>query len=822
MLKDELKRSRDSWADARPVSELLPWLTLATDGLVLCKDGGLFAVYEMRGADLEGRSPEEIDQTAYSVEKAMKALDDRHFLSWISQRNKVDLSKNDQDAAIGFAKDYNDWLGSKTFYQNRDFIVIGLKAESSTKQFFGPLMAAVSKQDSWGGAIRKLLGKEGRFTLTNNVITQNIDALESDLRQFHGNLAMMDLRRLQGDELISRLNTWLSPASDEQMIHPQIKNKLLDTELGSNTLEVRSDALVFHGPYKKKHLAVFTLKEWPSLDGVQQTNPEMLSSMLSIPAEYTLVRLFKPLSADQSRSHVQGVRRLHIMKATSLFNHLRKAMSSSPGAVQDHQDPTHLADADEASEALNAIGKGQTGWLSITLMVHGTSESTLESASELTSKQLIQAGVLVFRENMHSLSAWAGTLPGNLDESVRFTWATGANAADASPIITLDAGEPVNKHLSEQAGRQMDALATFSSSQGSAYWFNFHHGDLGHSLVIGPSGSGKSVMMNFLITRWQSYAPCQTYIFDKDKSCYVTTLCNQGQYLNPADGVMRMNPMANLKSDQDWDWFLSWLEILLTHRQSDITPGDDKALRNAVEAVRQLDAETRRLKSLALLLPGRLAERLAPWIENGQHSRWFDHSEDSFDLGGFVTLAMDDLFRQPSVARAFLEYAFFRINRNLTGKPTLIYLEEAWFALSDPLFAARIENWLRTLRKKNAIIIMASQNLDELARSEAFAAISDNMPTRLFLANPSVESHIDLYTQRFGLRKAQLDIIRQAVPKHDYLVTKPSHSRLIHAQFPPRILARLRSDQLAMQKFAEHEESGRSDYIERYVDEMVS
>jgi len=257
----------------------------------------------------------------------------------------------------------------------------------------------------------------------------------------------------------------------------------------------------------------------------------------------------------------------------------------------------------------------------------------------------------------------------------------------------------------------------------------------------------------------------------------------------------------------------------LTHRQKALSAGDDKAIRKAVEAVRKLDPQTRRLKSLALVLPGQLSERLAAWVEGGQYARWFDHAEDSFALDRFVTIAMDDLFRQPSVARAFLEYAFFRINRRMSGDPTIIYLEEAWFALSDPGFSARIDNWLRTLRKKNGIIVMASQSLDELSRSEAFAAISDNMPTRIFLANPNVDSHAPLYKDRFGLRSAQLDIIRQAQGKQDYLVTNPDHSRLVRAKFPSRILAYLRSDKRAMKAFTAWQEQG-GDFLRRYEDEV--
>lgn len=814
-----LIEGKKTWASSRSLSELCPWLTLADDDVVLCKDGSVFAVFEMYGVDLEGRSGDEIDHAAQNIERAIRGVDERGWILWTSQRRKIFLDEHVEDNANSFQVEYAKWINEKEFFQTRDFMAIGLRPPTGTSRLLSHFIAAAGGHARWRDAFRTLFSSQARLNITTEFLRSQVEFLNETVRQMEGNLSMVDLRRLESEELLGHLHNMLSPAENTFSENIQKKDVPLDAYLGCNEVNIDADRLLFRGATRSVNAAVLTLKEWPSHNGYSYTDPEILTPLLSLPIEYTLVRIFKPLSPDESKEHVNKIRRLHLMKATSLFNHLRMAMSS--GTVIDHQDPAHLADADEAASALNEINQGQTGWLTSILVIYGENEQALEKSTEIATRQLVHSGVISYREGMHSLSSWAATLPGNIDESVRYAWTTGANAADLAPVVTLDCGAEINEHLTEQSGIERGALATFQTSHGSPYWFNLHHRDLGHSLVIGPSGSGKSVMVNFLLTRWQEYAPCQTYIFDKDKSCYITTLSNGGEYMNPADGSMRMNPMAGLKTDQDWAWFVSWLEVLLTHRESQITPADDKAIHDAVESVRKLNDATRRLKSLAMILPGRLADRLAPWVEGGQFAQWFDNGEDSFSLGSFVTMAMDELFRQPSVARAFLEYAFFRIEGRMKGDPTLIYLEEAWFALSDPLFAKRIDNWLRTMRKKNGLLVLASQNLDELSRSEAFAAIADNMPTRLFLANPNVDSHSGLYMERFGLRSAQLDIIRNAIPKRDYLVAKPDHSRLIHAQFPKRILARLRSDQKALNVFQSWKDlPDKTDYIQEYENEI--
>lgn len=820
MLNAAILEQRQEWANSRSLSELLPWVTLLTPSIVYCKDGSILGVLEIRGVDLEGRSGQEIDHAAYTVERALKALDDRHNILWLSVRRKQTIDADGDDDQVRLNALYHEWKRGEEFYSMRDYMVIGLRPPAVSSRIFAPAVNALAGETSWGEAVRAMFSGGGHASLSLNQFAAQCESLESVISQISGNLPAFSARRLEGDSLLGMLHGLASPASPPQRVRFDPLRGYLDTALGGDTLSVDADHVVFRGPAQSRRMAAMVIKEWPaSSAGYEETYPELLAPLLSLPAEYTLARLFRPLSPDKSRSHVSAIRRHHIMRATSLFNHLRTAMSSGPVVV--HQDPARLEDANQAGDALNEVTTGLTGWLSTTLLLYADNERSLDAAVETATKRLAHAGLISFRETLHALSSWACSLPGNWEESLRYIWATGANAADLSPIVTLSEGEPVNAHLSEQSRRTQPALAAFRTNHGTAYWFNFHRHDVGHSLVIGPSGAGKSVLMNFLLTRWQQYAPCQTYIFDKDKSCYITTVANGGQYLDPAAGGMAMNPMAGLESDADWEWFVSWLEILLTHRQNDLTTGDDKAIRDAVEAVRRLDPDTRRLKSLALVLPGRLSERLTAWVEGGQYARWFDHAEDSFALERFVTIAMDDLFRQPSVARAFLEYAFFRINRRMTGDPTIIYLEEAWFALSDPLFAARIENWLRTLRKKNGVIVMASQNLDELSRSAAFAAISDNMPTRIFLANPNVDSHAPLYMERFGLRPAQLAIIRQASAKRDYLITNTDHSRLVHAQFPARILAYLRSDQRAIRSFEAWRTSGDENFLRRFEDEMA-
>jgi len=183
-------------------------------------------------------------------------------------------------------------------------------------------------------------------------------------------------------------------------------------------------------------------------------------------------------------------------------------------------------------------------------------------------------------------------------------------------------------------------------------------------------------------------------------------------------------------------------------------------------------------------------------------------------------IEIGQLFSTPRVAGAFLDYAFRRVEQALDGRPVLVYVEEAWFMMAEPIFCHRLNDWLRTMRKRNAAVVLATQSLEEIDASPVFASVADNIPTRIYLPNPNAAAHARLYLERFGLNEAQLSRIRQACPKRDYYITQPGRSRLASIVFPPRLLAALRSDPRAQEVFARHHAGGLPGWEHDYLDEM--
>jgi type IV secretion system protein VirB4 len=283
--------------------------------------------------------------------------------------------------------------------------------------------------------------------------------------------------------------------------------------------------------------------------------------------------------------------------------------------------------------------------------------------------------------------------------------------------------------------------------------------------------------------------------------------------------------MRLLASKGDWLWLAKWIEILLTSRGYELRADDDAELWAAIGQIAGMPESMWRLKSLALQLGIKLSEQLAPWIGDGQRARFFDNATDGFSLSDFACVEMGGLFVDPPLARAFMEYAFHQISTQLDGSPALIYVEEAWFMLGDRLFASRINEWLRTLAKKNAFLVMATQSLDEIKASSVFSSVVDNVPNRIFLPNAEAmnPARREVYRDAFSLNDAQILRIRDGIPKRQYYIVTPEISRMVDCVLPRAVVNVVRSDARAQKVFTRHLQAGREgrgQWREDYLAEM--
>ena len=327
-----------------------------------------------------------------------------------------------------------------------------------------------------------------------------------------------------------------------------------------------------------------------------------------------------------------------------------------------------------------------------------------------------------------------------------------------------------------------EAVTLLETTSATPFFFNFHHGDLGNFSVIGPSGSGKTVVMNFLAAQAQKFSP-RTILFDKDRGAELFVRGIGGRYDSIRSGELTgFNPLSLPETPGNKAFLRDWLSVLLKAEG----PEEDQTIAAAVDAAYANDASLRRLRHFKELLsgsrrpqPGDLADRLSAWIGEGENAWLFDNAKDELDLSARVLgFDMTALLENPKLRTPTMMYLFHRIEERLDGKPTMILIDEGWKALDDEIFAARIRDWLKTLRKRNALVGFATQSARDALESRISTALVEQTATMVFM--PNSRARPEDYCDGFGLTEHELALIR-TLPAHSrcFLVRQPDASVVV-------------------------------------------
>jgi type IV secretion system protein VirB4 len=821
-LKKLVKDYEDS---ARSFSELVPWMAQISPHMVINKDGSLLVCYTYDGIDSEGQERYETDRATMLTERALRVFDEKMTI-WFT----VDRRRTKEYPEGEFKDKFSDFVNQKwktqflngSQYVNKYYLAVVFKPPGGIEGAFEKMthylkVEGLSFVKALSETVKSSIFKKNAFSYEASQLLGFIEEFDDKVSAFEQTASDLSMRRLEREDLLVYLHDRCSPASQGQrVVAPRIP-AYLDSHLPSDTLVSRDDLLHIKG-YESCWIGGVSVKDWPDL-----TEPGLLDGILAIPGELTFSQVMRIESHDKAKKYITDIERHNRNMEKSIKSYMIEAFTHEESRQRDSGRVMRADDAHEAATDMTTESRVY-GYYNLTVLVYGKTRDEAEVAVKTTTQLLRKNGFITVRENMHLLSAFCGTLPGQAGALVRWHFVSTANLADLAPVRTLGIGQKTNTHYTEQLGYKTPPLTVLSTEFSIPYYFNFHQADLAHTLVVGPSRTGKSSFNNFLISQFQKYMPCHTFIFDKDYSCRIPTILQGGTHVDLAGDHERrvsINPMLLVENKEDWPWLAKWLENLFTARGYELTVEDDRIIWKAIESISVQSREMWKLQHLVPLLSIHLHEQLDQWVGKGQRAHYFDNDEDTFELGHFTCVEMGGLFQDEVVARAFLEYAFYRISKRLDGKPALIYVEEAWFMLAEPQFAKKINDWLRTLAKKNAFLIMATQSLDEVSRSDIFATIIDNIPNRIYLPNPNAYAHREMYKNQFGLNNMQIDRIRNGIPKLHYYIVTPRLSRMAEVRLTPEILAVVRSDSRAQKVFSKHQASGVDDWKVNYVEEII-
>lgn len=722
----------------------LPYARLRDGRTVVLRDGSLMQCLHLEGFAFETADTQELNHRHSARESAMRAIAHSRFVIHhhiLRRRVKVAPPAVDADpvSALIDAR-WRDRIASRRLFVNDLFVTILRR----------PPKGKVGLVERAGGLFAKGFTQAEREAALAREIRELDGAREAVMAAFVGYGARL-LDAYQTDngvcseplELLSALyNGELRPmlAPDGDAGHHLPYNR---TSFGLDAIEQK-------GPGGKSFAAILSLKEYPP-----HAHAGMMDALLRLPCEMTLSESFAFVDRQVSTERVSlALRRFRA--ADDDAQSLRRGLMEAK---------------DDLSSGRSAMGEHH-----LSVLVRAPDLETLDRACADAASALADLGGVAVRETLNLEPAFWAQFPGNEKYIARRAMiSTGAFAGFASfhgfPVGTAD-----GNHWGP-------AVTVFETTSATPYFFNFHKADLGNFTVIGPSGSGKTVLLNFLAAQAQRFAP-RTIFFDKDRGAEIFLRAVGGHYatLRPGE-ITGFNPLQLEGSPADRAFLRALIGKLVTKPGEALASEDEATIAAAVEANYDQEPGYRRLRYFAELLAGGrrpqdgdLASRLAPWIGRGEHAWLFDNPTDRLDLNartlGFdMTALLDD----PALRTPAMMYLFHRVEQRLDGEPTIILIDEGWKALDDEVFAARIRDWMKTLRKRNAILGFGTQSARDALDSRIASAIIEQAGAQVFMPNPRATP--EDYCAGFGLTAHELELVRNLpAQSRAFLVKHDNHS----------------------------------------------
>jgi type IV secretion/conjugal transfer VirB4 family ATPase len=513
------------------------------------------------------------------------------------------------------------------------------------------------------------------------------------------------------------------------------------------------------------HVQILTVRGFPS-----STWPGLLDELNRLAFPYRWMTRFLFLDKREAERELVKLRRQWFAKRKSVAALLRETIFQKEMPLVDPDADNKTADADQALAELGSDAVG-FGYLTATVVVTDQNLNEVEEKRKAIERIIGGRGFVTIHETFNATEAWLSSIPGHVYANVRKPLVSTLNLSHLLPLSAVWAGPAKNTHLNAPP------LMTTKTDGSTPFRLSTHVGDVGHTLIVGPTGAGKSVLLALLVLQIRRYSKSKIFCFDKGGSVRATILGLGGAYYDlGADEAIAFQPLAQIDTDGDRAWAAEWIAGLLAHEKTPITPDVKETIWSALASLKGAPLRERTLTGLSVLLQSNaLRQALQPYTLSGPYGRLLDADADRLGTGSIQAFEMESLMQGRAAVLPILTYLFHRLESQFDGSPTWLILDEAWVFLDDPLFANRIREWLKTLRKKNVSVVFATQSLADIQRSSIAPALIESCPSRIFLPSPqAIEPQLKGVYESFGLNDRQIELIARATPKRDYYY----HSRL--------------------------------------------
>ena len=779
------------------LSDLLIYAAMVEDGVIVGKNGSLMAAWIYRGDDQASSTEPQREAVSFRINQALSSLGN----GWMVHVDAV------RRRAAGYAapglSHFPDAL-TAALDEERRRLFEGLGAMHDgyfvvTLTYLPPLVAQrkfvelmfdddqaeVSAQDCTKGLVEQFTRDCASFESRLSSVFR--------LQRLRGqSLILEDGSTVTHDEFLRWVQRCVTGVNQPVLLpsHPMY----LDAVIGGQ--ELWTGVIPKIG---RQYMQVVAIEGFP-LD----STPGILTALGELPIEYRWSSRFIFMEPHEAVRELTRYRRKWKQKVRGFLDQI----TNSQTGPLDQDAMAMVADAEAAIGEVNS-GLIGMGYYTSVVVLMDEDRSELERSARHIEKVMHQLGFAARIETLNTMDAFLGSLPGHGVENVRRPPLNTMNLADLLPTSTIWTGSTTAP--CPMYPPNAPPLMQCVTHGATPFRLNLHVRDVGHTLMLGPTGSGKSTHLGMLAAQLRRYAGMSVFVFDKGLSMYplaaairASTKGISGLHFTVAGDANELAfcPLQFLETKGDRAWALEWIETMLALNGVKTTPIQRNAIAETVMALHAnalshdhsngLNQPPASLSDFVNMVQDEeIREALKQYTVSGALGHLLDAERDGLALADFTVFEIEELMGLgDKYALPTILYLFRRIERSLQGKPSAIIVDEAWLMLGHPVIRDKIREWLKVLRKANCLVVLATQSLTDAANSGILDVIVESTATKIFLPNVFArdEDTSALY-RRMGLNSRQIEILATALPKQQYYYSSEYGHRLYDLALGPLALA---------------------------------
>ena len=755
---------RRAWRDAGSLAAELPWWGWVDDWTLLTLRGELLVFAELAVLPVAGRPRAHLGGDVATWQRVLGQCPPECRLSLHALCRPCEVAQGP------VAADFPEyaWLvrGREVAGRSHEVRVIA-------GWCLDPGLAAGSgagRQGSHG--LRALFGRERRETVYRE---EAIEAGAARLRQ----IAESQVALLGGPGSVTPLGADASTAVLSELVNRPGVPPPRSVRDGGIAWRVALSDIETHARYMLVDglaAAVYSLAEPPP-----ECRPDMLSDLFQVGGAWTWHWEWRRLDTAGARAKITSARRHYFQKRFSMVAH----MQEKEGTTLAMEDSAATTEAERMAQALIDVESDGVpyGELACGITLYGGVDEVDGRAGDLVGF-FASVDIKAIRETYGQLPQYLARLPGQpAARQLRPMLLSAPAAACLAPLWGDRPGHDRCRHL------EADALAVFETPSRRRYHFDlFHGGDVGHTLILGATGAGKSFLLNFLLTNSLRYAP-RVCVLDLGGGYRSLTTLAGGDYLtldpDAPRGALALQPFRLEGGERTLSFLAGWIQRLLAIGGYQASGNDVTELRDRLDDAYRLPVDRRGgLGTFAQTLPARMRGAMSRWVGKGAWGHIFDSEGREEVRVGHTDWQVVDISgaaQHPDLAEAALGYFLERMRIQIEDPDELARLkimvvDEAWKFLGDDATAGYLAESAKTWRKKNAVLVLASQSAGDVIHAAGAAQILESLPHRIYLANPDLP---DSAAEALQLSATEVALIRRLQPKCElYLKSRGGNSLL--------------------------------------------